>query len=623
MKSCFYFLFGAVILISCAKKELLPQSADPAIDAHGGLSTNTISQPVDVSATTETRNLYLNLQVLAQKGVMFGHEEDMATGITWHFVDNRSDIKELCGYYPSVFGTTLGQLEVDSVHNLEWTPFWRVTKYAREAYDMRGINTFAWHCNNPVDPTKNCLSTAVDSTIKKVFADTAIMARYKTWLDKVAAFVTSQKGPNGELIPIIFRPFHEFNGNWYWWGKSHCTAQEYIDFWRLTVDYLRVTKGVHNLLYAFCPDKFYSRAEYLERYPGDDYVDVLSFDSYDNPTANKTPGTTFVSQTQNMITTLRQLGLEKDKPIALTETGSKLVTVSNWWTQDLLPVIKNSGLSFALIWENNSSINYWGPYIGHPSAPDFLTFVADSSVIMQNKLYPENVYQAPPSLLEQDFSSSSTLTDYVSTDPTNKQFSSIGSTGAGTTVSISSGALKFDRTANANSGYYSRVKDFYPLPSIVKYKFDITVSSNTSGSTQNQVAVFQIGSGFVTTNNALTGTPIENNALIHSRFGITFGATAGQFAVRDISGAVNSSMFSGTQTITWVVNNSTKAISYTAPNGMPESLGIDKADLWIGTTRIFNETSSLTPSQTLSDLKFAFTSGLGIISIDNIKISRL
>jgi mannan endo-1,4-beta-mannosidase len=47
---------------------------------------------------------------------------------------------------------------------------------------------------------------------------------------------------NGKLIPIIFRPFHEFDGNWFWWGANYCTAEEYISVYRFTVNYLRDTK---------------------------------------------------------------------------------------------------------------------------------------------------------------------------------------------------------------------------------------------------------------------------------------------------------------------------------------------------------------------------------------------
>lgn len=44
-------------------------------------------------------------------------------------------------------------------------------------------------------------------------------ATFKADLKIIADFAHNAKGDDGELIPIIFRPWHEFDGNWFWWGK--------------------------------------------------------------------------------------------------------------------------------------------------------------------------------------------------------------------------------------------------------------------------------------------------------------------------------------------------------------------------------------------------------------------
>jgi mannan endo-1,4-beta-mannosidase len=80
---------------------------------------------------------------------------------------------------------------------------------------------------------------------------------------------------------MIFRPYHEFDGDWFWWGKAHCTIEEFKLLWRFTVSYLRDSLDVHNFIYAFSPDcKFNNEAEYLERYPGDEWVDMVGVDDY-------------------------------------------------------------------------------------------------------------------------------------------------------------------------------------------------------------------------------------------------------------------------------------------------------------------------------------------------------
>jgi hypothetical protein len=225
-------------------------------------------------------------------------------------------------------------------------------------------------------------------------------------------------------------------------------------------------------------------------------------------------------------------------------------------------------------------------------------------------------------IFNQNFNSSSGLSTYISATPDNGQFTSVNTTGSGTIVSINSNKLRFNRLATADYGYFARTTDFSPVPGVIQYKADVTVSGNTAGVTQNQAAVFQVGKGFADGNNALTGTPLENNALLHSRMGINFAPAAGQFSFRDISGALNSAVFSGTQSFTWVVNNSSKTVSYVAPDGSDELLVADRWDLWVGNVKIFDEKLGNGAADiTLSDLKFAFISGTGVIDLDNILIT--
>ena len=80
---------------------------------------------------------------------------------------------------------------------------------------------------------------------------------------------------------MIFRPWHEFDGDWFWWGRNNCTPEELKELYRFTVTYLRDTCGVHNFLYCFSPDiNFTSAEEYLRCYPGDEYVDIVAMDNY-------------------------------------------------------------------------------------------------------------------------------------------------------------------------------------------------------------------------------------------------------------------------------------------------------------------------------------------------------
>lgn len=355
------------------------------------MSVGAQTAPIDRKATPETKNLYTSLQRVAKQGTMFGHQDDLAYGVGWQYEPNRSDIKDVAGDYPAVVGWDLGKLEFDSTANLDKVPFDKQRALAQQVYAQGGINTYSWHLNNPIDPKKTSWDKA-DSTIRHLFADRKAMKRYRSWLDKVATYFKDLKGANGEAIPVIFRPLHEHTGSWFWWGRGHCTPDDYKKMWRYTVDYLRKNKKVHNLLYAYSTDRFSSREDYLERYPGDDYVDIVGFDIYHRPqadTANR-----YIPETRKMVETLRSIGQEKSKPYAMTETGLGQVSIPTWWTSVLLPLVQDSGLSYVLVWRNEGQRQYFAPFRGQASADDFKRFSENPQLIFGQKAAADQLYKA-------------------------------------------------------------------------------------------------------------------------------------------------------------------------------------------------------------------------------------
>ena len=66
---------------------------------------------VDKKATPETQKLYKNLQALTQKGILFGHQDDLAYGVKWRYEEGRSDVKDVTNDYPAVYGWDLAGLE--------------------------------------------------------------------------------------------------------------------------------------------------------------------------------------------------------------------------------------------------------------------------------------------------------------------------------------------------------------------------------------------------------------------------------------------------------------------------------------------------------------------------------
>jgi mannan endo-1,4-beta-mannosidase len=191
-------------------------------------------------------------------------------------------------------------------------------------------------------------------------------------------------------VPVVFRPFHETSGGWFWWGARHATPEQYRQLWRFTVEYLRDRKGVHNLLWAYSTDVFDTPEAYLERYPGDAYVDVLGFDDYQSV---RTPATraVFTRRLRDVV----ELAEARGKVPALTETGVEAIPDSTWWTGTLLAGIKDDAIgrriAWVLVWRNATferehRHHFFAPYPGQASVADFKRFRADPLVRFEDDL---------------------------------------------------------------------------------------------------------------------------------------------------------------------------------------------------------------------------------------------
>jgi hypothetical protein len=347
--------------------------------------------PSDKKATKETINLFKNLERLRNKGFMFGHQDDLAYGVGWKYEEGRSDIKDVTGEYPAIYGWELGHLEAGSTHNLDSVPFGRMQQLIKTGYERGGVITISWHLNNPL--TGKTAWNPAEGTVASVLPGGSKNGLYKSWLDKVAVFLIGLKGSNGEFIPVIFRPYHELNGDWFWWGGRNSSDEEFKQLWKFTVSYLRDEKNLHHLLYAYNTDRFLSKEEYLRKYPGDEWVDVIGFDIYQRNSSNEK----FIADLDKMISMLEAIAEEKNKIPALTEFGGNTGD-PGWWTGTFLKVLSRHNLSWVLGWRNagakqGGEVEYYVPYKGHIAAADFVKFYKAVNTLFQNDVKNENLYQ--------------------------------------------------------------------------------------------------------------------------------------------------------------------------------------------------------------------------------------
>ncbi len=108
-------------------------------------------------------------------------------------------------------------------------------------------------------------------------------------------------------VPVLWRPYHEMNGGWFWWGQKK-GEDGYKKLWQMMFDRLVNFHGLNNLLWVYNTNEFKKGVDPHETYyPGDEYVDILATDVY--------------SEGFNQVNYEQMVELAGDKPIALGEVG--------------------------------------------------------------------------------------------------------------------------------------------------------------------------------------------------------------------------------------------------------------------------------------------------------------
>lgn len=341
-----------------------------------------------VKPTKETARLLENLKSVHKKGVMFGHHDDTNYGIGdgegWEFEEGRSDVKSVCGDYPAVISFDLGELELGGDVTLDKVPFEKIRQEAVNQYERGGLVSLSWHVRNP--KTGGTAWDVSDKTVvKSVLPGGECHEKFVGWLTKVAEFINSLKTKKGVKVPVLFRPWHEHTGSWFWWGQALCSADEYKALWIMTADVL-ARCGVDNVLYAYSTGIEPKTADdYMQRYPGNDIIDVVGFDNYQSDRER------YMADMERLLNVAHDVAKSNDKVMAITETGYERIPDSEWWTGTLLPILEKHPTAYVLVWRNARErvAHHYAPYPSHASADDFVKFHKHSKTLFAKdvKLY--------------------------------------------------------------------------------------------------------------------------------------------------------------------------------------------------------------------------------------------
>ena len=333
---------------------------------------------------TAAQQLMERLDSLRAKGIMYGHQDDPMYGLTWEYQKDSSDVKNVCGDYPAVMGFDLGGIEMGDQKNLDSVPFTRMTEEIKNHYQRGGIVTLSWHPRNPVTtidgggnagqkfPEGTAWDVTDSTVVKQILAEGETQTKFQTWMQRVSDFLATLKTDDGRQIPIIFRPWHENSGSWFWWGEKLCTVDEYKQLWNMLQDKLKGDGFGESIVWSYSPgcQDGLTAERLLERYPGDDRVDMIGLDGYQwNPDEKDA----FIARTKQNLQVLCDVAKQHNLIPALTETGMKNMTQPDWWSTTLLPAVQDFPISYLLTWRNYKE-EWFGPSTAKPDAKYFVEF---------------------------------------------------------------------------------------------------------------------------------------------------------------------------------------------------------------------------------------------------------
>lgn len=214
----------------------------------------TLSNP---NSSKETVALFSYLNAMYGKKILSGQMWS-----SWG-IDELKYVKENTGKLPALRG-------MDFIHDRENEA---ETQRAIDWWKAGGIPTIMWHWGAPG------IGEGYENSKKKIEIDNCFIegtAEYKAmWyeLEKKADLLQKLKEAK---VPILWRPFHELNGNWFWWGKQG--PEKFRRLWITMYDYFVNKRKLNNLIWVLC----YTGNPDADWFPGKEYVDIAGADTYAN-----------------------------------------------------------------------------------------------------------------------------------------------------------------------------------------------------------------------------------------------------------------------------------------------------------------------------------------------------
>lgn len=262
------------------------------------------AQPVTPNPSPETVELLQYLYSISGKRTLTGQHCVPLVGST----RLPGVYKQTRRYYPAVFGQDFGFSEPGTWDGINYRQ--QIVDEAIRRHEEGFIITLMWHAARPIDEEPVTFEESIQGDLTDrqwqdlVTPGTEINERWKSQVDVIAWFLKQLRDAG---VPVLWRPYHEMNGDWFWWGKK-AGDTGYKKLYRMLFDRLVYFHKLNNLIWVFNANEAKNGVDSADTYyPGDDVVDILAIDAY--------------TEGFNRSNYDQLLALAKEKPIALGEVG--------------------------------------------------------------------------------------------------------------------------------------------------------------------------------------------------------------------------------------------------------------------------------------------------------------
>jgi mannan endo-1,4-beta-mannosidase len=292
--------------------------------AAGALAaTVSVATPAQAFPATPKQTVLNYLRSITGKNIVSGQHNKEPAGNPGQYTQQ---VRDITGQYPGLWGGDMMFTSAD-VANRQ-----RVVEQAKTEWANGSLVALTWHACSPTVGATCTFEGGVKTTVSNAQFQQIVTGGTtlnNTWRSRMAAVVPYLRQLQDAGVPVLWRPFHEMNETWNWWG-GRPGANGGAKIFQQMKDYFD-SQGLTNLIWVWNVQDN-PAGGWSQYYPGSNYVDVVSLDAW----YKGLPSSGDYQQIQS---------IAAGKPIAIAEMGkvptaALLTSQPNWtwfmiWSEQL------------------------------------------------------------------------------------------------------------------------------------------------------------------------------------------------------------------------------------------------------------------------------------------------